>query len=136
MAILTTLSVLALFRWSVSAAYIILALNGVSYGWTLRFVLEAAKLSTGYQVLYLIMSTSILIFTSYFLALRTRFREKLDIVEGQFLAIAILFWIRSITRADIVVKYTLNGEPRPDYLITVSEALYGLPTVAIYLLLS
>ena len=48
----------------------------------------------------------------------------------------ILFWIRSITRADIVVKYNLDGETRPDYLVTVSEALYGLPTVVIYILLN
>lgn len=50
------------------------------------------------------------------------------------MAVATLFWIRSITRADIVVKYTLHGEARPDYLVTVSEALYGLPTIAIYIL--
>ena len=55
---LTILSALALYRWAVSTAYIILALNGVAYSWTLRFVLEAAKLSTGYQVMYLLFSTS------------------------------------------------------------------------------
>lgn len=47
-----------------------------------------------------------------------------------------LLWIRSIARADIVVKYALHGEIRPDYLNTVGEALYGLPTVAIYILLN
>lgn len=52
------------------------------------------------------------------------------------MAIAILLWIRSITRADIIVKYSLHGETRPDYLTTVSEALYGLPTVVIYVLLN
>jgi len=34
------------------------------------------------------------------------------------------------------VKYTLHGEARPYYLVAVSEAFYGLPTVIIYLLLN
>ncbi len=38
--------------------------------------------------------------------------------------------------ADIVVKYTLHGESQPAYLATVKEALYGLPTVIIYILLN
>lgn len=47
---------------------------------------------------------------------------------------AMFLWIRSIARADIVVKYTLHGEDPPDYLNTAAEACYGLPTVVIYLL--
>jgi hypothetical protein len=78
---LTILSALALYRWAISTAYIILALNGVAYSWTLRFVLEAAKLSTGYQIMYLLLSTCIIVFTSYFLIHRTRLREKLDVVS-------------------------------------------------------
>jgi hypothetical protein len=54
-------------------------------------------------------------------------------VEGQFFTIAVLLWIRSIARAEIVVKYTLNGATRPGYLNTATEALYGLPTVVIYI---
>lgn len=81
MVFLTILTVLALYRWAVSAAYIILALNGVSYGWTLRFVLEAASLNTAYQILYLLLSTFILVYTSYYLGCRTGFREKLDLVS-------------------------------------------------------
>ena len=82
MLFLTILSALALYRWAVSVAYIILALNGVAYSWTLRFVLEAASLSTGYQIMYLLLSTSIIVFTSYFLIRRTRLREKPDIVSN------------------------------------------------------
>jgi hypothetical protein len=47
---------------------------------------------------------------------------------------AIILWIRSIARADIVVKYTLHGATQPDYLNTAAEAIYGLPTVLLYLL--
>jgi hypothetical protein len=35
-----------------------------------------------------------------------------------------------------VVKYTLHGATRPEYLDTAAEAVYGLPTVVIYLLLN
>jgi hypothetical protein len=45
-----------------------------------------------------------------------------------------LLWIRSIARTEIVVKYTLHGATRPDYLNAAAEAVYGLPTVVIYLL--
>jgi len=83
MVFLTILTALALYRWAVSAAYIILALNGVSYGWTLGFVLEAANLSTGYQIMYLLLSTFILVYTSYYLGRRTSFREKLDNVSNK-----------------------------------------------------
>lgn len=83
MVFLTILTALALYRWAVSAAYIILALNGVSYRWTLGFVLEAANLSTGYQIMYLLLSTFILVYTSYYLGRRTSFREKLDNVSNK-----------------------------------------------------
>lgn len=82
MVFLTILTALALYRWAVSTAYIILALNGVFYGWTLGFVLEAANLSTGYQIMYLLLSTFILVYTSYYLGRRTSFREKLDKVSN------------------------------------------------------
>ena len=55
-------------------------------------------------------------------------------MEGQFFAIAMLLWIRSIARTEIVVKYTLHGAARPDYFNTAAEAVYGLPTVVIYVL--
>ena len=47
---------------------------------------------------------------------------------------AIILWIRSLAIADIVVKYILQGETQPDYLNTAAEAVYGLPTVLLYLL--
>jgi len=131
---LTTLAALALYRWAVTTAYTIMALNGVSSTWLQRFVYEAAVLRTGYQVLYLLVSTFIILLTVYYLGRRTAFREKLNIVEGQFFAIGMLLWIRSIARADIVVKYTLHEATRPDYLNTAAEACYGLPTVVIYVL--
>jgi len=131
---LTTLAALALYRWAVTTAYTIMALNGVSSTWLQRFVHEAAVLRTGYQVLYMVVSTFIIVLTVYYLGRRTAFREKLNIVEGQFFAIGMLLWIRSIARADIVVKYTLHGAHQPDYLNTAAEVCYGFPTVVIYLL--
>lgn len=64
------------------------------------------------------------------------FADSILQVEGKFFAIALLLWIRSIARLDIVVKYTLHGALRPDYLNTAAEACYGLPTLVIYLLLN
>jgi hypothetical protein len=103
----------------------------------------------------MVTSTFIIILTVYHLGRRTAFREKLNIVshvhkdlkydhfadsilqvEGQFFAITLLLWIRSIFRLGIVVKYTLHGAFRPDYLNTAAEACYGLPTVVTYLLLN
>jgi hypothetical protein len=55
-------------------------------------------------------------------------------VEGQFFAIAVLLWIRSVAETDIVVKYFFHGETKPLYLIPVADALYGFPTVIIYVL--
>ncbi len=79
---LTILTALALYRWAVSTAYLILELNGVSSTWTARFPLEAASLATGYQIMYLLLSTFVLVFTSYYLSRRTRFREKPDMVSS------------------------------------------------------
>jgi hypothetical protein len=78
---LTILSALALYRWSLTTAYTVLGLNGVSPDWIVRFVHEAAKLRTGYQLLYMLVSTFIVLLTVYYLGRRTHFCEKLNIVS-------------------------------------------------------
>jgi hypothetical protein len=149
------LTALALYRWAIFTARIILTLNGVSFTWVERFVHEAARLQTGYQFLYMMVSTFIMGLAIYYLGRRTSFRESFNKVsygpfhyfchndscadsilqdEGRSFAMAMLLWIKSIARAAIVLRYTLDGVTPPIYLSTASEALYGLPTVAILVL--
>ena len=82
---LTTLAALALYRWAVTTAYTIMALNGISSTWLERFVHEAAALRTGYQILYLLVSTFIILLAAYYLGRRTALREKLNIVSNLYM---------------------------------------------------
>lgn len=74
---------LALFRWAVSTATIILGLNGVSSLWTRSLVVEAARLSTGYQITYFLSSTMVVGLAAYYIGRRTyAFREKFDMASN------------------------------------------------------
>jgi hypothetical protein len=81
MVFLTILAALALYRWAVTTAYTVLGLNGVSPTWILRFIHEAATLRTGYQLMYTLVSTFIVLLSAYYLGRRTHLREKLNIVS-------------------------------------------------------
>jgi hypothetical protein len=82
MVFLTILAALALYRWAVTTAYTVLTLNGVSPTWIQRFIHEAATLMTAYQIMYLVVSTFIVLLATYYLGRRTAFREKFNIVRN------------------------------------------------------
>lgn len=50
--------------------------------------------------------------------------------------VTLLLLVRSAALVYIDIKYALKKTSRPNYLDTVTESLYGPPTVVIYLLLN
>jgi hypothetical protein len=84
MVFLTILAALTLSRWAVETASTILYLNGASSTFTQGFEHEAITLWTGYQLIYMLVSTFILLLVVYYIGRRTTFREKLNIVSNAY----------------------------------------------------
>jgi hypothetical protein len=73
---LTVLAALAIYRWALSTAYTTLALNNVSSAGIQHFARETEMLRAGYQILYMLVSTFILLLAVYYLYCRIGFSEK------------------------------------------------------------
>lgn len=81
LASLIALAALALYRWAVSTCSIVLYLNAAPHHTSAELTHTATLLRVGYQIVYLVVSTSIAILVVYYILRRTRFQESLNIVS-------------------------------------------------------
>lgn len=123
---------LALFQWSLDVAYYTMFLNR-TLGWNV-ILSEYWKLVAALDLLYLIMA-GILWINSMVLSFMG-FTGDLPSEESHFVGITTVLVARSITLTISHIKYDLQKHTRPDYERSVTAALYGLLSIALYYLIT